>query len=127
MQNQVAQIFNIYPGSLQLQYRLSTNKQNSFPFDFDSHDTYVDMCDQLQLLVVPKILVNGKHYKRPRKLAMVQLFNKGADGDGGMSEKGAKVRTSQSHQQQATYLAGEGHCLHMADTSPTHLSEKVYR
>ena len=103
MRNRVAEVFNIYPGSLQLQYRLSTDKQNSLPFDLNSHKAYVEMRDQLRPFVVPKILANGKPSKRPRKLVTVQLFNKDAEGDGGSSGKGAKVRRQQSLQRQATY------------------------
>jgi hypothetical protein len=104
LQNKVAQIFNIYPGSLQLQYRFSNEKPNSLPFDLNSHDAYVMMCDQLRPFVVPKILANGKPSKAIRKLIMVQLFNKDAEGDGVSGGKGAKVRRSLSVQQQATYL-----------------------
>src|ERR1700722_19327820 len=80
-QNQVAQIFNVYPRSLQLQYRLSNEKQNLLPFDLNSHDAYVEMCNQLKPFVIPKILANGKFSKSIRKLVTVQLFNKGAEGD----------------------------------------------
>jgi hypothetical protein len=92
LQNKVAQIFNIYPGSLQLQYRFSNEKQNLLPFDLNSHDAYVEMRDQLRSFIVPKILVNGKPLKTVRKLVTVQLFNKGAEGDGVSGGNGAKVR-----------------------------------
>jgi hypothetical protein len=77
---------------LQLQYCFSNEKQNFLPFDFDSHIAYVEMHDQLRSFIVPKILVNGKPSKTVRKLVMVQLFNKDAEGDGVSGGKGAKVR-----------------------------------
>jgi ribosomal protein S12 len=92
LQNKVTQIFDIYPGSLQLQYHFSNKKQNLLPFDLNSHNAYVEMCDQLRSFIVPKILVNRKPSKTVRKLVTVQLFNKGAEGDGVSGRKGAKVR-----------------------------------
>jgi len=92
LQNKVVQIFDIYPGSLQLQYHFSNKKQNLLPFNLNSHNAYVEMHDQLRSFIVPKILVNGKPLKTVRKLVMVQLFNKGAKGDGVSGGKGAKVR-----------------------------------
>jgi hypothetical protein len=104
LQNRVAQIFDVYPGSLQLQYRFSNEKQNLLPFDLNSHDAYVEMRDQLRPFVVPKILANGKPSKSIRKLVTVQLFNKGAEGDGVSGGKGAKVRRSLMLQWRATYI-----------------------
>jgi hypothetical protein len=104
LQNKVAQIFNIYPGSLQLQHCFSNEKPNSLLFHLNSHDAYVKMCDQLRPFVVPKILANRNPSKAIRKLIMVQLFNKDAKGDGVSGRKAAKVRRSLSVQQQATYL-----------------------
>ena len=85
LQNKVVQIFDIYPVSLQLQYHFSNDKQNLLPIDLNSHDTYVEMRDQLRPFVVPKILANGKPSRSIRKLVTVQLFNKGVEGDLGVS------------------------------------------
>src|ERR1700730_488844 len=81
LQNKIAQVFDIYPGSLQLQYCFSNEKQNLLPFDLDSHDGYVEMHDQLRPFIVTKVLANRKPSKTVRKLVTVQLFNKGAEGD----------------------------------------------
>lgn len=54
LQDNVSQIFNIHPKSLQLQYRFSNKKNNALPFDLHSHDDYVEMLNQLRPFVVPK-------------------------------------------------------------------------
>jgi hypothetical protein len=89
LQDRVAQVFNVHTGSLQLQYRFSNDKNNSLPFDLRSDNDYIDMRDQLQPHVVPKILASGKPSKSVRKLVTVQLFNRGMEGVS--SEKGTKV------------------------------------
>ena len=76
LQNKVTQIFDIYPGPLQLQYHFSNEKQNLLPFNLNSHNAYVEMHDQLRPFIVPKILANRKPSKTIRKLVTVQLFNK---------------------------------------------------
>jgi hypothetical protein len=63
LKDRVAQVFNIHPGSMQLQYRLSNEKPNSFPFDLISLEDYNEMRDQLRPFVVPKILASGKPSK----------------------------------------------------------------
>ena len=70
LQNKVAQIFDIYPGSLQHQYHFSNEKQNLLPFNLDSHNAYVEMCDQLRPFIVPKVLANGKPLKTVRELVV---------------------------------------------------------
>lgn len=86
LQDWVAQVLNVYRGSLQLQYRFSNEKNNSLPYDLHSHDDYDAMRDQLRPFIVPKILASGRVSKTVRKLVMVQLFNRGLD-----SEPGVKV------------------------------------
>ena len=88
LKDQVAQVLNIHPGSLQLQYRFSNEKNNSLPFDLRSHNDYDEMHDQLGPLILPRILANGKPSKSIRKLVSVQLFNRGTEA---VSEKGVKV------------------------------------
>jgi hypothetical protein len=87
LQDRVAQALNVHQGSLQLQYRFSNEKNNSLPFDLRSQDDYTDMRNQLQPLITPRILANGKPSKSIRKLVTVQLFNRGMEGVSG--EKGA--------------------------------------
>jgi len=91
LKDRVAQVFNIHPGSLQLQYRFSNEKSNSLPFDLVSLDDYNEMRDQLRPHVVPKILANGKPSKSARKLVTVQLFDKGMEEVPVSGEKGVKV------------------------------------
>jgi hypothetical protein len=91
LKDKVAQIFNLHPGSLQLQYRFSNEKSNVLPFDLVSLEDYHDMCDQLKLLVGPKILANGKPSKTPRKKIMVQIFDKSMEGKLASGEKGIKA------------------------------------
>ena len=80
LQDWVAQVLNVHQESLQLQYRFSNEKSNSLPFNLHLHNDYNEMCDQLQLLIVPRILANGKRSKSAQKLVTVQLFNRGMEG-----------------------------------------------
>ena len=107
LQDKVSQIFNVHPGSLQLQYRFSNEKSNTLPFDLHTHDEYIVMRDQLRPFVVPKILSNGKLSKSVRKPVSVQLFNKVMLVEGASIEKG-KVST-------VTTVAGTYH-LYFTDT-----------
>ena len=91
LKDKVARVFNIHPGSLQLQYRFSNEKANTLPFDLVSLDDYNEMRSQLKPLVVPKILASGKYSKSARKLITVQLFDKGMEGMPASGEKGIKV------------------------------------
>ena len=87
LQDRVAQVLNVHQGSLQLQYRFSNEKNNSLPFDLRSHDDYDEMRDQLRPHILPRILANGKHLKSIRKLVVVQLFNRGMEGEKGPTGK----------------------------------------
>lgn len=93
LRNKVAQVLNIFPGSLRLQYRFSNEQKASLPFDLDSDEAYKEMRDKLEPLVVPEILKSGKRSTRKKKLVTVQLFDKNAEGDGGPGGKSTKVRT----------------------------------
>ena len=89
LKDKVAEVLNLHPGSLRLQYRFSNEKSNALPFYLVSLEDYHAMCDQLKPLVVPKILASGKPSKTPRKLVMVQLFDK--EGLPASAEKGIKA------------------------------------
>lgn len=89
LQDRVSRVLNIHPGSLELQYRFSNENKNSLPFDLRSNDDYVEMRNQLRPHVVPRILSSGKVSKSARKLVVVQLFNRGMEGES--REKGVKV------------------------------------
>jgi len=96
LQNQVARVINVFPDSMNLQYRFSNEKKTALPFNLDSHESYVAMCDKLEPLVVPEILKNGQRSTRKRKLVTVRLFDKAknAEDNSGSSGKSGKVRTS---------------------------------
>jgi hypothetical protein len=96
LQNQVARVINVFPDSMNLQYRFSNEKKTALPFNLDSHESYVAMCDKLEPLVVPEILKNGQRSTRKRKLVTIQLFDKAknAEDNSGSSGKSGKVRTS---------------------------------
>jgi hypothetical protein len=94
LKDKVAQVLNLHPGSLQLQYRFSNEKSNSLPFDLASLDDYTEMCNQLRPFVIPKILASGKPSKSARKLVTVQLFDKGMEGVPASGEKGVMVKVS---------------------------------
>ena len=82
---------------MNLQYRFSNENKTALPFNLDSQESYVAMCDKLEPLVVPEILKNGKRSTRKRKLVTIQLFDKvkNADESGSRkSGKDSKVRTS---------------------------------
>ena len=87
LQDRVAQVLNVHQGSLQLQYRFSNEKNNSLPFDLRSHNDYDEMRDQLRPHILPRILANGKRSKSIRKLVVVQLFNRGMEGEKGPTGK----------------------------------------
>ena len=91
LKDRVAQVLNLHPGSLHLQYRFSNEKNNSLPFDLVSIEDYHQMCDKLKPFVVPKMLASGKPSKCVRKLVTVQLFDKGMEGVTTIGGKGAKV------------------------------------
>ena len=98
LKDKVAQVFNLHPGSLQLQYRFSNEKSSSLPFDLISLNDYNEMRDRLKLCVAPKILASGKPSKSARKLVTVQLFDKGMEGIPAGGEKNVKVSTVASLQ-----------------------------
>jgi len=90
LQDKVSKILNIHPGSLQLQYNFSNDKNNSLPFNLRSDEDYSEMRDQLRPFILPKILSNGRPSKSARKPVVVQLFNKDMEGVSG-EKKGVKV------------------------------------
>jgi hypothetical protein len=88
LKDRIAQVFNLHPGSMQLQYRFSNEKPNSLPFDLVSLDDYKEMRDHLRPFVVPKILASGKVSKSVRKVVMVHIFAKGTENLPASGEKG---------------------------------------
>jgi hypothetical protein len=92
LRHKIAEVLNIFPDSLHLQYRFSNEQKGSLPFNLDSAESYKEMRDKLEPLVVPEILQSGQRSKRKRKLVTVQLFDKEAGADGGSGGKNAKVK-----------------------------------
>jgi hypothetical protein len=94
LKDRVAQVLNLHPQSLHLQYRFSNEKSNSLPCDLVSPNDYNEMREQLKPFVVPKILASGKPSKSARKLVTVQLFDKNMELEAATAasvEKSVKV------------------------------------
>src|SRR5882762_318036 len=77
LQNQLAATFNVYPGSLHAQYRLSNEAKGSLPLDLISEQHLNALIMFLRPLIVPPILANGQRSTRKKKAVTVQIFNKG--------------------------------------------------
>ena len=91
--HQVAQKFNIYDQSLQLQYIFSNEKPTTLPFELNLEQAYNDMCAKYKQLMDPGLTSSGKPWKA-QKMIIVMLFDKNADGDSGSKAKGkGKVGT----------------------------------
>ena len=92
-QQKIAEVLNVFPSKLQLQYRFSNENKSSLPFDLNSHVSFGLMCDKLRPLVVPPTLKNGKKSTCKMKLVTVKLFNKEAEGESRQSGgKNSKVK-----------------------------------
>jgi hypothetical protein len=85
-QERIAKHLNVYPSSLHIQYRFSTDSK-ALPCDLTSQDNLDTMITLLRPLVVPPLLANGRRSTRQMKAVTVQIFNKdggplAASGDG---------------------------------------------
>ena len=89
VKHKVAEKFNVYPASLQLQYRFSNEKANSLPFELNTEQAYVEMQDKYERLMFTG---SGKLRKLRAKPIIVQLFDKEAEGISGSKGKG-RVRS----------------------------------
>jgi hypothetical protein len=92
LQNQLAATFNVYPGSLHAQYRLSNEAKGSLPLDLISKQHLNTLITFLRPLIVPAILANGQRSTRKKKAVTVQIFNKGETAQSG--EGNRKVSSS---------------------------------
>ena len=89
----VTQKFNVYDQSLQLQYIFSNEKPTALLFELNSEQAYNDMCAKYKRLMDPGLTSSGKP-RKARKMIVVMLFDKNAEGDSGSKAKGkGKVRT----------------------------------
>jgi hypothetical protein len=75
IRDKVAQILNVYPTALHLQYRFSTDPK-ALPCDLTSQLMFETMISLLWPLVVPHKLANGRRSTCAMKPVTVQVFNK---------------------------------------------------
>ena len=78
---QVAEMLNVFPSNLQLQYYLSNTGNKSLPFNLNSHVMSGSMCNKLRPFVVPLTLKSGKKSTHPMKLVTIKLFNRDTGGE----------------------------------------------
>jgi len=76
LQERLAKLLDVYPSSLQVQYRLSTQPK-ALPLDLQTENDLKMMFTLVQPLVVPQLLANGRRSTRKLKPVTVQIFNKG--------------------------------------------------
>jgi hypothetical protein len=76
LQEHLTKLLDVYPSSLQVQYRLSTQPK-VLPLDLQTENDLKMMFTLVQPLVVPQLLANGHHSTRKLKPVTVQIFNKG--------------------------------------------------
>jgi hypothetical protein len=91
LQERLAQALNVYPASLHLQYRLSTDHPKSLPFELTSAKHLENLIMVLRPLIVPPLLANGWRSTRKMKSVLVQVFSEGDDA--GVPQGDGKVRT----------------------------------
>src|SRR5882757_5124368 len=77
LQQKLAEILNVYQGSLHVQYRLSCDSKDKYPCDLTSHQHLDTMLTVLRPLIIPARLANGRRSTRPMKAVAVQVFVKG--------------------------------------------------
>jgi hypothetical protein len=76
LQERLAKALDIYPSSLQVQYRLSTQPK-ALPLDLQCKNDMEMMFMLVQPLVVPPLLASGCRSTRTMKHVTIQIFNKG--------------------------------------------------
>ena len=90
-----AEVLNIFPSKLQLQYCFSNKNKTSLPFDLNSHMSFGSISHKVRPLVVPVTLKNGKKSTHNMKVVTIKLFNRDAEGEGhGSGVKNSKVSAS---------------------------------
>ena len=75
LQERLAKLLDIYPSSLQVQYRLSTQPKGPL-YDLQHEKDLENMLTWIQPLIVPARLANGQCLTWKLKPLMVQIFNK---------------------------------------------------
>ena len=75
LQEHLAKLLDVYPSSLQVQYRLSTQPK-AHPVDLQHEKDLENMLTWIQPLIVPACLTNGRRSTRKLKPLTVRIFNK---------------------------------------------------
>jgi len=75
LRERLAKLLDIYPSSLQVQYRLSTQPK-AHPYDLQHEQDLANMLRLIQPLIVPARLANGRRSTRKLKPLTVRVFNK---------------------------------------------------
>jgi hypothetical protein len=84
LQQKLAELFNVYPTSLQAQYRFSTEKA-AFPCDLTCQGDLDTVLILLKPLIVPPRTSTGRPSTRKMKPVSVQIFNRGSDPEAARS------------------------------------------
>jgi len=77
LQQKIASALNIYPETLQVQYRFSTDPKDSLCCDLITHGHFNLLLRLLRERTVPAKLANGRRSTRKMKAFTLQVFNKG--------------------------------------------------
>ena len=75
LRERLAQFLDIYPSSLQAQYRLSTQPK-ALPPDLQNENDLRMMLTLVRPLIVPPLLANGQRSTRKMKPVTIQIFNR---------------------------------------------------
>jgi hypothetical protein len=95
---QIAEHLNVFPSTLVVQYRLSTEAKGSLPCDLASQVQLDVVISILRPLIVPAILANGQRSKRARKAVVVQVFSKNDGSSASSTRKVSKIPPFGSYQ-----------------------------
>ena len=75
LQKDLARLLDVYPSSLQAQYRLSTQPK-ALPLDLQTENDLKMMVTLLWPLIIPLLLQSGRHLTRQIKPVTVHIFNR---------------------------------------------------
>jgi hypothetical protein len=75
LRERLARLLDIYPLSLQAQYRLSTQPK-ALPLNLQNENDLKMMLTLVQPLIVPPLLANGQRSTRKMKPVTIQIFNR---------------------------------------------------
>jgi hypothetical protein len=84
----IAKILDVFPETIHIQYRFSTDNKDSLPCDLMSHGHLITMLTLLQALVVPPLTKSGCPSAKKMKPVTVQIFNR---NDGCHESRSGKV------------------------------------